>query len=135
MARNTLSSRGGCSAAGAPCKSLPCVLKHESESGARKDYEFNWAAHCVKKASRGLHGRRGHAKLCHQCTALNRKDELDKGASCRVILNYPDVTVELLRPCRRLAWKCCCDHRVNNARFEADTLFNVSDDLRVGQHL
>jgi hypothetical protein len=36
---------------------------------------------------------------------------------------------------RRLARKRGCDHGVNNASFRADTLFNVEDDLRDGQHL
>ena len=113
---------------------FPVYSNMSLSPGARKDYEFNWAAHCVKKASRGLHGRRGHAKLCHQCTALNRKDELDEGASCRAILKS-DVAVQLLRPRRRLARKRGCDHGINNACFRADTLFNVADDLRDGPHL
>eukprot|EP00900_Chrysochromulina_parva_P020763 jgi/Chrpa1/331/Chrysochromulina_OHIO_Genome00004768-RA len=36
---------------------------------------------------------------------------------------------------RRLARKRGCDRGVNNASFRADTLFNVEDDLRDGQHL
>ena len=112
---------------------FPVYSNMSLSPGARKDYEFNWAAHCVKKASRGLHGRRGLAKLCHQCTALNRKDELDEGASCRA--SQSNVTVQLLGPRWRLARKRGCDHRVNNTRSQADSLFDVSDEVRHAPHL